>query len=124
MLKGFKDFIMRGNVVDLAVGIVIGAAFGAVIDSFVNDILMAVVGAVVGEPNFNSLTLSIGDGEVAYGSFLTQLVSFLIVAAAIYFAVVVPINALNARRRRGQETEAEPTNEERIVALLEQIAAK
>ena len=94
MIKGFKEFIMQGNVVDLAVGIVIGAAFGAVVNSFVNDVLMAFIGAIFGEPNFNSLVWEVGDGKVMYGSFLTALVSFLIVAAAIYFVVVVPMNHL------------------------------
>lgn len=124
MIKGFKEFIMRGNVVDLAVGIVIGAAFTSVVTSFVDDVLMAIIGAIVGKPNFNDLVLELGDGEVYYGRFLTQLVSFVVVAAAVYFAVVMPINALNERRKRGQEADVEPTNEERIVALLERIAAK
>lgn len=123
MIKGFRDFIVRGNVVDLAVGIVIGAAFGAVVNSFVDDVLMALVGAVVGEPNFNNLVLSIGDGEVFYGRFLTVLVSFLITATAIYFVVVAPMNTLSERRSRGQETEPELTNEEKMVLLLEEIAA-
>lgn len=124
MIKGFKEFIMQGNVVDLAVGIVIGAAFGAVVNSFVNDVLMALIGALFGQPTFNDMVLDIGDGKVFYGKFLTALVSFLIVAAAIYFVVVVPMNHLRERRNRGQETDVEPTNEERMVALLEQIAAK
>jgi len=123
MIKGFRDFVVRGNVVDLAVGIVIGAAFGAVVNSFVDDVLMAVVGAVFGEPNFNNLVLSIGDGQVLYGRFLTVLVTFLLTAAAIYFVVVAPMNALNERRARGQETEPELTNEEKMVLLLEEIAA-
>lgn len=123
MIKGFKEFIVRGNVVDLAVGIVIGAAFGTVVNSFVDDVLMAIVGAVFGEPNFNSMTLSLGSGTVFYGRFLTVLVTFVITAAAIYFAVVVPMNALAERRKRGQEDEVELTNEEKMVALLEEIAA-
>ncbi len=122
MIKGFKEFILRGNVVDLAVGIVIGAAFSAVVNSFVNDVLMAFIGAVFGQPNFNDLVLDVGDGQVMYGSFLTALVSFLLVAAAVYFVVVMPMNMLAERRSRGQETDVEPTNEERMVALLEQIA--
>lgn len=123
MLKGFKEFIMRGNVVDMAVGIVVGAAFGAVVQSFVDDVLMAVVGAIVGEPNFNGLVLTIGEGKIHYGNFLTVLVSFLLVAAAIYFAVVVPLNALAARRKTGED-DAEPTDDERMIALLEEIAAQ
>lgn len=124
MLKGFKEFVMRGNVVDLAVGIVIGAAFTTVVNSFVDDVLMAVVGAIVGEPNFNDLTLTIGDGVVFYGRFITVTLTFLITAAAVYFAVVLPVNALAERRRRGEEEEVDPTNEERMVALLEEIAAQ
>ncbi len=124
MLKGFKDFIMRGNVVDLAVGIVIGAAFSAVVTSFVDDVLMAIVGAIFGEPNFNALTFELGDGVVNYGRFLTALVSFLIVAAALYFAVVMPMNMLAERRRRGQADVEELSNEEKMVMLLERIAAK
>ncbi len=124
MIKGFKEFIMQGNVVDLAVGIVIGAAFGAVVNSFVQDVLMAFIGAIFGKPTFDEMTFAVGDGIIYYGRFLTALVSFLIVAAAIYFVVVVPMNHLRERRNRGQEADVEPTNEERMVALLEQIAAK
>ncbi len=123
MIKGFKDFIVRGNVVDLAVGIVIGSVFGAVVDSFVTDVLMGFIGALFGQPNFNDLTLTIGDGVVLYGNFLTALVTFLITAAAIYFVVVAPMNALNERRAHGEETEPELTNEEKMVLLLEEIAA-
>jgi large conductance mechanosensitive channel len=124
VLEGFKKFIMRGNVVDLAVGIVIGAAFTLVINSFVNDVLMAIIGAIFGKPNFNSLTFSIGDGVVYYGKFLTALVSFLITAAALYFVVVAPLNYFNDRRKAKQGEPAELTNEERMVQLLEEIAAK
>jgi len=123
MLKGFKDFISRGNMVDLAVGVVIGGAFGAVITSFTNDILMALIGAVIGKPNFNSLTLAIGDSTVAYGKFLTALLNFVLIALAIYFLVVMPLNKLAERRKSGED-ESEPTSEEKMIALLEQIAAK
>jgi len=121
MLKGFKEFIMRGNVVDLAVGIVIGAAFGTVVTSFVDDVLMALIGAIVGEPNFNELTFTVGDGIVYYGRFLTALVSFLIVAAALYFVVVMPMNMLAERRKRGQADEEELANDEKMVLLLQQL---
>ena len=124
MIKGFKEFIMQGNVVDLAVGIVIGGVFGAVVTSFVNDVLMAFIGAIFGKPSFNDLTLDVGDGVIYYGRFLTALATFLITAAAIYFVVVVPMNRLRERRNRGQEAEVELSNEEKMVALLEQIAAK
>ena len=121
MLKGFKEFIMRGNVVDLAVGIVIGAAFGAVITSFVDDVLMAFVGAIFGKPSFNDLTVAVGDGVVYYGRFLTALISFLIIAAAIYFVVVMPMNMLNERRKRGQADEDELANDEKMVLLLQEL---
>lgn len=107
MLTGFREFIMRGNVVDLAVAVVIGAAFGALITSFTTDILTPLLG-LVGVPDFSDLTLTTPGGAViAYGSFLNALISFLLVAVAIYFFVVSPLNALEARRQRG--TEATPT---------------
>ena len=119
MLKGFKEFISKGNVVDLAVGVIIGAAFGAVVKSFTDDVLMAVIGAIFGKPNFDSLTFTIGDGVVYYGKFLTALVTFVLTAAAVYFVVVVPINKM-----RKPEGDAGPSTEERMVELLERIAAK
>ncbi|MEX0767344.1 MAG: large conductance mechanosensitive channel protein MscL [Microthrixaceae bacterium] len=123
MIKQFRDFITRGNVVDLAVGVVIGGAFGAVITSFTNDILMAIIGGIFGKPNFDSLVFELGDSIVAYGKFLTALVNFLLIAAAIFFAVVVPLNKLAERRANGED-DAEPTNDEKMIALLEQIANK
>jgi large conductance mechanosensitive channel len=105
MIKGFKDFILRGNVIDLAVAVVIGAAFGAVVKSFVDDILMQIIAAIFGQPNFSSLTFTIGKGVVRYGSFLNALITFVLVAAAIYFVVVLPLNKLAERRARG----ADPT---------------
>ena len=106
MFSGFREFIMRGNVVDLAVAVVIGAAFGAVITSFVGDVLTPLLG-VFGLPNFEDLTFSVGQAVVRYGAFLNALLSFLLIAAAIYFFVVKPLNALEARRQRG--TDETPT---------------
>ncbi len=123
MLAGFKKFIIQGNVVDLAVGIIIGVAFGAVIKSFTDDVLMALIGAIVGKPSFDQLTFAVGDGIVFYGKFLTNLVAFVITAGAVYFAVVVPLNMMKERRAKG-EGAAEPTSEEQMIALLEQIANK
>ena len=114
MLKGFKDFLMRGNVVDLAVAFVIGAAFGAVIKAFV-DVLLSLIGKIFGKPDFNSIQ----PGGVPLGAFLTALVTFIIVAAAIYFVVVMPLNKLAERRARGIEPATESPSEE--VALLTQI---
>lgn len=104
MLKEFKDFIMRGSVVDLAVGIVIGAAFTAVINSFVKNILTPIV-AIPGKTNFSSLSFTINKSTFFYGTFLNDLISFVLIAAALFFVVVKPINTLNARRRAGKETE-------------------
>ena len=104
MLSGFREFIMRGNVVDLAVAVVIGAAFGAVVASFVADILTPLLG-LVGVPDFSRASFTVGDdaAEVRYGLFLNALIAFLLVAAAIYFFVVKPMNALEARRQAGVE---------------------
>jgi large conductance mechanosensitive channel len=123
VIKGFREFIMRGNVVDLAVGVVIGAAFGAVVKSFTDNVLMAFVGAIFGTPNFGDKVLTVGDGKIAYGLFLNDLITFLLTAAAVYFVVVLPMNAW-AKRRASGEDDAEPTNEEKVIALLEQIAQK
>lgn len=93
MIKGFRDFVMRGNVVDLAVGVVIGVAFGALINSFVENLIMPPIAAVFGKPSFDALTL----GPFKYGAFLTALVQFLLIAAAVYFFVVVPMNSMMRR---------------------------
>ncbi|RAN77535.1 mechanosensitive ion channel protein MscL [Bacillus sp. SRB_336] len=99
MLKGFRDFIMKGNVVDLAVAVVIGAAFGAVVNSLVANILMPLIAALVGSPNFNSFGLvTLNGNDIKFGVFITVLVNFILIAAAIYFVVVVPMNHIIARR--------------------------
>jgi large conductance mechanosensitive channel len=107
VISGFRDFVMRGNVVELAVAVVIGAAFGAVINSFVADVLTPLLG-LVGVPDFSTAAVQVGDAEVRYGLFLNALIAFLLVALAIYLFVVSPMNALEARRQRGQE--ASPTS--------------
>jgi large conductance mechanosensitive channel len=114
MLKGFKDFLMRGNVVDLAVAVVIGAAFGTVVTAFVN-VVMSLIGKVGSQPKFDLWR----PGDVPLGAFITALVAFLIVAAAIYFVVVMPLNKLAERRARGIEPETKGPSEE--VALLTEI---
>jgi large conductance mechanosensitive channel len=94
MLKGFKDFIMRGNVVDLAVAVVLGAAFGAVVTSLVENLLTPIIALIIGEPDFSGLTFEISGTIFSYGLFLNSLISFVSIAAAIYFFVVVPMNKL------------------------------
>jgi large conductance mechanosensitive channel len=102
VFKGFRDFILRGNVVDLAVAVVIAVAFGAVITSFVADILTPLLG-LIGVPDFSTLTVTVGSAEVRYGVFLNTLISFLLVAAAIYFVVVKPKQAFDARMAKVEE---------------------
>ena len=111
MLKGFRDFIMRGNVVDLAVAVVIGAAFGAVITSFVADILTPLIAAIFGQPDFSALTFTINNSEFLYGAFINALLAFFLIALAVYFVVVVPMNKL-AEGRAGAKAAAEATTKQ------------
>jgi large conductance mechanosensitive channel len=102
MINGFREFILRGNVIDLAVAVVIGAAFGAVVTSFVTDVLTPLLG-LLGVPDFRDAAVTVGNAEVRYGLFLNALISFVLVALAIYLFIVQPMNALEARRQRGQD---------------------
>ncbi|MGA9858552.1 MAG: large conductance mechanosensitive channel protein MscL [Solirubrobacteraceae bacterium] len=123
MLKGFKDFILRGNVVDLAVAVVIGAAFGAVVNALVKDIITPIIGAIGGKPNFADLTFTINKSKFLYGDFLNFVISFVLVAAAIYFVVVLPLNTMAERRARRLTAgvEDEPATKSDDIVLLEQI---
>ena len=100
MLKGFKDFILRGNVVDLAVAVVIGAAFGAVVTALVKDLITPLIAALVGKPDFSALTFTLNNSKFLYGDFLNALVGFLLIAAAIYFFIVAPMNAIMNRLKK------------------------
>ena len=122
--EGFKDFIARGNAVDLAVGVVIGAAFGVVIDSIVAGLIDPIVGAILpGDVNdLAAKSFEVGGAEILWGSIASALITFLATAFAIYFFVVVPMNAWAERRK--DDAEEEPTNEEKMLALLERIADK
>ena len=99
MLKGFRDFILRGNVVDLAVAVIIGTAFGAVVTSLTKDIIMQFVAAVIHTPDFSGLSVGLNGTPIKYGSFLNAVINFLIIAGVIYFFVVVPINYLLAKAK-------------------------
>ena len=124
MLRGFKEFVLRGNVLDLAVAVVIGGAFGAVVTALVKDLLTPLIGAIVGQPDFSALTLTINGSTLLIGDFLNAVVSFLLIAAAVYFFVVAPVNALVARQRRG-EAPADPTTKKCDECLSEvPIAAR
>lgn len=105
MLKGFRDFILRGNVVDLAVAVVIGAAFTGIVNSLVKDIITPLLAAIVKQPDFSHLVLDVHDGRLTYGNFLNATINFLLVAAAMYFLVVLPINTLTKRLHRNTPAE-------------------
>lgn len=105
MLKEFRQFISRGSVIDLAVAVVMGAAFGAVITSLVADLLTPVIAAVIGKPDFSGLTFTINGSVFRYGSFLNALISFVSIAAAIFFFVVKPVNHMKARQGKAEEEE-------------------
>jgi large conductance mechanosensitive channel len=106
-VSGFKTFLLRGNVVDLAVGVVIGIAFGVVVAAFVKDLVTPLIAALFGKPDFSALTFTINNSKFTYGDFINAIIAFLIVAAVIYFFVVVPYTAMVARSRK--EPPADPT---------------
>ena len=116
MLKGFRDFLMRGNVVDLAVAVVIGAAFGAVVNAFADDFIGGILGAIGGSPDFGRAGFTVNGSKIVYGSTLTALIQFMIVAAAIYFLVVIPMQAM--AKRRGVEGES-PAPSDEVVLLTD-----
>lgn len=107
-MKGFRQFILRGNVVDLAVGVVMGAAFGTVVSALVKDFLTPLIAALVGKPDFSAIGFDINGTKFPIGDFINALISFLLIAAAVYFFVVLPVNALIARVKRG-EAPPDPT---------------
>lgn len=108
MMSGFRQFILRGNVIDLAVAVVIGGAFGAVVAALVKDLLTPLIGAVFGTPDFSALVITVNGSPLLIGDFVNAVVSFVLVAAAVYYVIVVPVNAIRARRNRG-EAPPDPT---------------
>jgi large conductance mechanosensitive channel len=124
MLKGFRQFVLRGNVLDLAVAVVMGGAFGAVVTALVKDLITPLIAALVGKPDFSAIAFEINGSKFLVGDFVNAVVSFLLVSAAIYFFVVVPVNALMARMSRG-EAPADPTTKKCAECLSEvPIAAR
>lgn len=120
MLKGFKEFIMRGNVIELAVGVIIGAAFNDIITALVEKVFNPLIGGIFGQPNFDSLgKFNLGDAVVMPGAILTAVVQFLLVAGALYFFIVLPMNKM-AARAKGAGEEAPPAKADEVV-LLEEI---
>jgi large conductance mechanosensitive channel len=114
-LQGFKEFIMRGNVVELAVAVIIGTAFTAVVNSLVKDVINPVIGKIFGQPDFSKIK----PGDIPIGSFLNAIVSFLLVAVAVYFLIVAPYQKLNELRQRGEVEEEAPPPED--IQLLREI---
>ena len=113
LLQEFKDFLMKGNLIELAVAFVMGLAFAAVVNSLIANLVMPILAAIVGKPDFSSLTFTINDSVFRYGSFITDVVQFVAIAAAVFFFIVKPVQMLLAQRR-GREAEAEaPSDEER-----------
>jgi large conductance mechanosensitive channel len=119
VIKGFKDFLLRGNVVDLAVAVVIGLAFGMVVTAFTTDFIGGIIGAIGGSPDFGTAGFTVNGSPIIIGSTINALINFVIVAAAVYFFVVVPVNKLMERRKRGEEPEVQATSED--IVLLQEI---
>ena len=103
-MKGFRQFIFRGNVLDLAVAVVMGAAFGAVVASLVKDLVTPLIAAIVGKPDFSAIVADVNGSKLMVGDFLNAVIAFLLVATAVYFFIVVPVNRLTARLNRGEAT--------------------
>jgi large conductance mechanosensitive channel len=123
-MKGFKQFLLRGNVLDLAVAVVIGVAFGAVVTALVKDLVTPLIAAILGKPDFSSMVFEINGSEFLLGEFIDALLSFLLTGAAVYFFVVLPVNAILERRRRG-EAPPDPTTKKCPECLSEvPIAAR
>src|SRR5205085_167349 len=108
MLQGFKQFMLRGNVLDLAVAVVMGAAFGAVVTALVKDLITPLIAAIIGKPDFSAIEFTVRGSKFPIGDFINALVSFLLIGAAVYFLIVLPMNSLLARMRQG-EAAPDPT---------------
>ncbi|MFC3832445.1 MULTISPECIES: large conductance mechanosensitive channel protein MscL [Deinococcus] len=119
MVEGFKKFLLRGNLIDLAVGVLIGAAFGKVVDSFTSGLILPIIGIFGGVPDFSALSFTVNGSIFKYGAFLTNLLSFVLTAAVIYFFVITPFNRLMERFKREEKPAvAEPSNEEKLLAEI------
>lgn len=118
MLKGFRDFLLRGNIVELAVAVIIGGAFGAVVKAFTENIVTPLIAAVGGQPDFSRLSFTINSSQFLYGNFINAIVTFIITAAVIYFLVVTPMNRLMAMRKKEEEAPKAPAED---IVLLREI---
>ena len=118
MLKEFRDFLLRGNIVELAVAFVMGVAFAAVITSLVDNLIMPIIAMIIGKPDFSDLTFTINDAVFRYGAFITDVIQFLAIAAAVFFFIVKPVQAMVARRSTESIEEGMPDEERRHQELL------
>jgi large conductance mechanosensitive channel len=118
MFREFKDFLLRGNIVELAVAFVMGVAFAAVVNSLVENLLMPVIAMIIGEPDFNGLDFTINDAVFRYGAFITDAIQFVAIAAAVFFFVVKPVQSMLSRLRPGPAEEGTPDEERRHHELL------
>jgi large conductance mechanosensitive channel len=127
LISGFKKFLMRGNVVDLAVAVVMGAAFGAIVKSLVDDIIMPLITAIFGKQDYTKLTFTINKSTFAYGNLIGNVITFVSIAAAVYFLIVMPINHLNDRRKARlgiPEQAAAPTDVQLLAEIRDLLAAQ
>jgi len=122
VIKEFRDFLLRGNVIDLAVAVVIGAAFAALVNSIVSDLLTPIIGEIIGKSDFSNLSFTISGSVFAYGNFLNALIAFISIGAAVFFFVVKPVNALNARR--GETADGELSQSELLTQIRDELRAQ
>jgi large conductance mechanosensitive channel len=118
VLKEFRDFLFRGNIIELAVAFVMGLAFAAVVNSLVSNLVMPIVAMIIGKPDFSSLTFTINDAVFRYGAFITDVIQFIAIAAAVFFFIVKPVQAMTARYGRAPVEEGMPDEERRHQELL------
>jgi large conductance mechanosensitive channel len=127
VLKEFKDFLFKGNIVELAVAFVMGIAFAAVVNSLVDNLVMPIIAMIIGKPDFSDLTFTINDAVYRYGAFITDVIQFVAIAAAVFFFIVKPVQTMLARMRREPIEEGMPDEERRhqeLLAALNQLAAR
>jgi large conductance mechanosensitive channel len=122
MVKEFRDFLLRGNILELAVAFVMGLAFAAVVNSLVNDLIMPVIAMIIGKPDFSGLTFTINDAKFRYGAFITNLIQFAAIAASVFFFIVKPVDAL-LKRHKSPAEEGMPDEERRHQELLAALHA-
>lgn len=120
MIKEFKDFIMRGNVMDLAVAVIIGAAFTAIVNSLVNDIIMPIIGAIIGGVDFTSLAITVGNATIAYGNFIQAIISFLLIALVL-FLLIRAMNKMSRKKEVAPPPPPGPTTEEKLLTEIRDL---